>query len=252
MKLADGLGAKSLAELRAKPAEVILKAGRGRGAGGGRIADSRGSREGLRRGQADRSAGADGIEPRRIFRRQPAQSAAEFMEQARKRFGDLADAFLKLYPADFRRTGARIGVLFGPRRNGVRDAELGAAGRQTWQVQSRSFTISPSSRRACRTRRGPFAPGPHGSATHVSEILYVFSHLDGSRTWTDADRQVADAMSSYWVNFATNGDPNGKGLPKWPVYDEKTKTPWCSAISPKARRLRARPSWRSFSRTSTN
>ncbi len=28
-------------------------------------------------------------------------------------------------------------------------------------------------------------------------------------------------MSSYWVNFATNGDPNGKGLPLWPVWTGK-------------------------------
>ncbi len=28
------------------------------------------------------------------------KSAAEFVEQARKRFGDLADTYLKLYPAD--------------------------------------------------------------------------------------------------------------------------------------------------------
>jgi carboxylesterase type B len=73
--------------------------------------------------------------------------------------------------------------------------------------------------------RGPFAPGPHGSATHVSEILYVFNHLDASRPWTDQDKQVADTMSSYWVNFATNGDPNGKGLAKWAAWDEKTKIP---------------------------
>jgi para-nitrobenzyl esterase len=71
---------------------------------------------------------------------------------------------------------------------------------------------------------GAFAPGPHGSATHVSEILYVFNHLDNSRPWTDQDRQVADTMSSYWVNFAASGDPNGKGLAKWAAYDDKNKT----------------------------
>ena len=35
---------------------------------------------------------------------------------------------------------------------------------------------------------------------------------------------VADAVSSYWVNFAANGNPNGKGVPKWTAYDGKTST----------------------------
>jgi len=28
-------------------------------------------------------------------------------------------------------------------------------------------------------------------------------------------------MSSYWVNFATTGDPNGRNLPSWPAFDAK-------------------------------
>ena len=30
---------------------------------------------------------------------------------------------------------------------------------------------------------------------------------------------LEEVMSSYWVNFATTGNPNGKGLSNWEAFD---------------------------------
>jgi para-nitrobenzyl esterase len=66
-------------------------------------------------------------------------------------------------------------------------------------------------------------PGPTSDrygAYHAAEIAYVFGNLLPPRPWEDADRKLSDALSSYWVNFAATGDPNGKGLTKWAAYRE--------------------------------
>ena len=68
-------------------------------------------------------------------------------------------------------------------------------------------------------------PGPDAErfgAFHTSEVPYVLNTLSMSdRPFTDADRKIADMMSSYWANFAASGNPNGKGLPLWPPVSEK-------------------------------
>jgi len=222
VKLADTTGAKSLAELRAKPAEEILKAGRGSGpiVDGWLIPEDPGKV--FAAGKQIDIPVLTGSNRDESFGGNP-KSAEEFVAQARKRFGDLADAYLKLYPAGSDEE-ARESAFYSGRdemafvmRNWARLAEKPGKAKAFVYY----FTQQPP---RLPNARGPFAPGPHGSATHVSEILYVFGHLDASRPWTDSDRQMADEMSSYWVNFANNGDPNGKGLSPWPVYEGKQQS----------------------------
>ncbi|OPJ60568.1 carboxylesterase family protein [Clostridium oryzae] len=66
-------------------------------------------------------------------------------------------------------------------------------------------------------------PGDNAGAFHSSELWYVFGTIN--RCWrplNGRDFELSKIMSSYWTNFAKNGNPNGTSVPVWPAFTDKT------------------------------
>jgi para-nitrobenzyl esterase len=217
---AERLGAKSLAELRAKPAAEVLGAGRGGPAIDGWFLPDDPANIYAQGKQNDVPLLLGSNKDEGTFFNCPT-TAAMFTNQNKMRFGDLADAFFKIYPAGSDEEATLSSCAVSRDQLGFVMRTWAAA--QTKTGKSKAYVYFFTHEPPIAGGNPPPSPvvvATQQGATHGAEAAYVFEN-PGMRPWTDLDRQLSDTISSYWVNFAANGDPNGKGLPVWPAFDEK-------------------------------
>ncbi|WP_447930285.1 carboxylesterase/lipase family protein [Sphingopyxis fribergensis] len=139
-------------------------------------------------------------------------NAAAYEAAIRERYGDLADAWLKLYPAkDLAET-----ILATPR-----DALYGWTSER---LAIKQTALGQPSYLYLFDHGYPAASeyGLHGF--HAAEIPFVFGTAgDTPPYWpkipdTVAERKFASAMGDYWVSFAKTGKPEAAGQAAWRPY----------------------------------
>jgi para-nitrobenzyl esterase len=211
LKAAEALHAGSLAELRKLPAEDLLKQNNFRPIVDGYFlpqvpADifeaNKENQVPLLTGWNEDDAFIGSI-----------KNAADYTEGMKRRFGDKAADVLKLYPGGTDAEAERSQI------NMSRDMTFGVHNYIWANVQSAKNKAKVYMYRFTRRMPATEAFKKYG-AFHTGEVGYVFNNLKFlNRPFEPVDQQLADTMSSYWVNFATSGNPNGPGLPAWPAYN---------------------------------
>jgi para-nitrobenzyl esterase len=213
------LGKKSIAEMRALPAEELLKGK------AGEVSHPviepyllpESPYDAFVEGRQNDVAllvGSNADEARSLIPDLAEIKASTFAADIAKRWGPLPPQLLEAYPhqTDKEAIAARLGF--------ERDLRFG------WDVWAWArLQASKGKHPAYYYHFAHKPPFPKGSpyegwgASHFAELWYMFDHLDQeSWPWNASDRELAEVMSSYWTNFARSGNPNGTQLPHWPEF----------------------------------
>ena len=60
---------------------------------------------------------------------------------------------------------------------------------------------------------------------HGRELQFIFGAegVPGAGVFSRRDREVANRLRAYWINFARSGDPNGAELPHWDTAADRDR-----------------------------
>ena len=149
----------------------------------------------------------------------------QFEEQIKTQYGSQADIFLAAYPHS---TEAEATQASKDNRNDT----------FTWNTLAWSRLQTQYGKNRAYQYYFDYHPNsPDGGSGHGSDVPYAFQTVGGGPAGEpkEADLKLSDMISSYWVNFAKSGNPNGPDLPEWPAFKMDDQKVMVFDTSPGAR-----------------
>jgi para-nitrobenzyl esterase len=135
----------------------------------------------------------------------------EFVKSAKEMYKEKSGEYLSLYPVNSEQEAGLMSIEAA--------RERGRFELYDW-AKFRGTTAKTPSFTYYFERGIPWPEHPQFGAHHTSDVTYWFKNLKKlDRPWTPSDSVFSENVSSYLVNFVTNGNPNGSGLPEWSTFD---------------------------------